>query len=39
MYVSVYIEDFFSLYSFFLIHKCVKKKMNDISLYTLILRH
>ena len=26
MYVSVYIEDFFSVCSFFLIYKCVKKK-------------
>ena len=35
MYVSVYIEDFFSLCtgSFFFIYKCVNKKMNNISLY------
>ena len=26
MYVSVYIEDYFSLCSFFFIYKCVKKK-------------
>ena len=40
MYVSVYIEDFFSLCSFFLIYKCViKKKMNNIYTPTKVKHH
>jgi hypothetical protein len=39
MYASVYIEGLCSLCSFFLIYKCVNKKMNTISLYFLILLH